>query len=617
MIKLQNLVFPKPGICYETEMFFRLVPVPHHKTSVYYYDSQHQSLAIDRDGVVFFDTYFNSLSIGKWEKYTTVSKFALSLDLKGSFSIRLLHTKYINGALVQKDLAADNFVCLERQEIHLIFPPCEAGGILSFRLDSLEDGSVLYGGHYAAEESLAPPRPVELALNICNYQRERYIYRNFGIIQKYILDNSCSELREHLAIFIADNSGTVDATRFPTKRVFVFPQGDFGGAGGFTRGLMEILQRSKDGRFTHVVMIDDDVLIEPESLERTFSLLRFMREEYMSAFIGGALLRLDDQSIQTCHGGEWDVQNCYVFHKPNANLCLLRDVVLNEIEDGATLNAWWFHCLPLSELSLNNLPYPFFFHIDDVEYDLRNCRQVINMNGIGVWHEPFENKPGSHLFYYNTRNVLITHMLHVSNLDQKEVKQFLKREFFNHLWIYRYQEAKLVLNGIEDALKGPQWLAAQNPEELLENILACGYKKQPMDVLPMRLDYEQYLAAFRGGPPESRVKKWFRRLTLNGYMLKADHDAIIPMYDPLVRTTYRAKRVLNYDPISDRGYVTEKSYREFFKVLFHYFKVRRLIDKRFDMVREEYLEAFPKMTSASFWRKYLGIEETSLEEVTS
>lgn len=617
MTKLQNIIFPKPGICYEPEMFFRLVPVPHHEASVYHYDSQRSSLMVDRAGTVFFDTYFNSLSIGKWKKYTTVSQFSLTLELKGTFSVRLLHTKYINGALVQRDLTADEVLCPERQKVHFVFPPCEAGGIISFRLDSLEDGGILYGGYYSAEESSAPPRRVELALNICNYQRERYIYRNFGIIQKYILDNPHSELREHISIFIADNSGTVDATRFPADRVFVFPQGDFGGAGGFTRGLIEILQRNGEGRFTHVVMMDDDVLIEPESLERTFSLLRFMREEYASAFVGGALLRLDFQSIQVCHGGEWSMQSYYVFHKVNTNLCLLRDVVLNEMEDGAALNAWWFHCIPLSALSPGNLPYPFFFHMDDVEYDLRNCRQVIHMNGIGVWHEPFENKPGSHLYYYNTRNTLITHMLHFSALDRKEAKRFLSRDFFKHLWIYRYQEAELVLSGIEDALKGPQWLAAQNPEQLLEDILALGYKKQPMDDLPMRLDYEQYLAAFRGGPPEGRVKRWSRRLTLNGYLLKANHDAIIPMFGPMIRTTYRAKRVLNYDPLSDRGYVTEKSYQEFFKVLLHYFKVKRLIDKRFDAVRKEYLEAFPEMTSAPFWKKYLGISDKSLEEVAN
>lgn len=609
-MKLQNLVFPKPGICYETEMFFRLEPVVSSSENVYCFNTQQQSLAIDRGGSVFFDTYFNSLSIGKWRKYTTVSKFSLVLELKGSFLIRLHHTKYINGALVQRDLAAEEHTSLDCDEVRLVFPDCEQGGIISFRLDSLKDGGVLYGGYYAAEEYSLPPQPVELALNICNYNRERYIYRNFGIIQKYILDNPSSELRGHLSVFIADNSSTIDAACFPSDRVYVFPQGDFGGAGGFCRGLMEMLQRNCDGRFTHVVMMDDDILLESESLERTYSLLRFIREEYRAAFIGGSLLRLDLQSIQNCHGGEWNIERRYIFHKPNANLCLLKDVICNELEDGAALNAWWFHCMPLSQLSLDNLPYPFFFHMDDVEYDLRNCRQVINMNGIGVWHEPFENKPGSHLHYYNTRNILITHILHFSHVDRKEARRFLSREFFQHLWIYRYQEAELVLRGLEDALKGPEWLVAQNPEQLLEDVLAQGYKKQPMDSLPIRLDYERYLEAFRGGAPEGKLKKWFRRLSLNGYLLKANHDAIISMYGPLIRTTYRAKRVLNYDPISERGYITEKSYKEFFKVLFHYFKVRRLIDKRFDTARSEYLERFPEMTSAHFWREYLGIGGT-------
>lgn len=102
---------------------------------------------------------------------------------------------------------------------------------------------------------------------------------------------------------------------------------------------------------------------------------------------------------------------------------------------------------------------------------------------------------------------------------------------------------------------------------------------------------------------------------MNGYLLKAKNETIIPMYKPAIRTVYRAKRVLNYDPITERGFITQKSYKEAFRLLWRYLKVRRLIGRRFKKAREEYLAKFPEMTTSSFWYAYLGV--TPKDEVGS
>ena len=606
MTKLQSILFPKPGICFIPEMFYRLVVIPGKEYNPYHFDAQEQRLTIDNGGVVFFDTYFNGLSVGKWMKYTTVTKFALALEFKGTFSVSLLHSKYVNGTVVQTVLATEIIFASEQRQMVFSFPECEPLGAISFSVNSFEDGSVLYGGEYIAEVS-EKPREINLALNICNYKREEYIYRNMEIIQKYILSNSENELCRHLSVFVADNSQSVDRLRLPPNCSYVYPQGDFGGAGGFARGLMEILRKKEELGLTHAVMIDDDILLEPDSLERLYSFLRFIKPAYQTAFVGGSLLRMDFQHVQTCNGGEWTTEKSYRFHKVNFDLKNLVDVLKNEIEDGASINAWWFHCIPLSEISPENLPYPFFFHMDDVEYDLRNCKQVIHMNGICVWHEPFEYKPGSHLSYYNTRNIFITHMLHFPEWNRREAGRFLWKEFFPSLLLYRYREAEFVLIGAADSMKGPDWLTAQEPELLLEDILSQGYKKQPLDVLPIRLDYGQYLSAFQSGAPENRWKRLRRRLSMNGYFFKSKGEAIIPMYKPAIRTVYRAKRVLNYDPVTERGFITQKSYKEAFRLLWRYLKVRRLINQRFKKTREEYLAKFPEMTTSAFWYSYLGV----------
>ena len=50
--------------------------------------------------------------------------------------------------------------------------------------------------------------------------------------------------------------------------------------------------------------------------------------------------------------------------------------------------------------------------MDDVEYGVRNIKHLVLMNGICVWHEPFEHKYASSLEYYNVRNRLVNCALH-------------------------------------------------------------------------------------------------------------------------------------------------------------------------------------------------------------
>ena len=42
-----------------------------------------------------------------------------------------------------------------------------------------------------------------------------------------------------------------------------------------------------------------------------------------------------------------------------------------------------------------------------MEYGIRNRRDIITMNGIGVWHEPFAKKANPVVNYFNDRNMLI------------------------------------------------------------------------------------------------------------------------------------------------------------------------------------------------------------------
>ena len=170
---------------------------------------------------------------------------------------------------------------------------------------------------------------------------------------------------------------------------------------------MEVLKANDGGEgFTNILLTDDDIVIEPETIYRTYTLMSYLKERYKTAFIGGAMLRLDRQNIQTEAGGVWNAGRL-ISLKHGLNLSDTEACLYNEVEEKAEYNAWWYCAMPLSLINYQNLPMPVFIRGDDVEYGLRNMKNLILMNGICVWHEPFENKYSSSMFYYIMRNRLI------------------------------------------------------------------------------------------------------------------------------------------------------------------------------------------------------------------
>lgn len=102
-------------------------------------------------------------------------------------------------------------------------------------------------------------REVCLALNICTYHREDYIYRNLEMLQNSLFfDKKCKEYYGRLHIFIIDNAQELQLKENAYTHL-VYNE-NTGGSGGFQRGIEEI--RKNDQTFTHVIFMDDDVVFD-------------------------------------------------------------------------------------------------------------------------------------------------------------------------------------------------------------------------------------------------------------------------------------------------------------------------------------------------------------------
>ena len=598
-MRLQNLIVPKAEVCAINEMYYR------YNEKMVYFSDEKNAFVMNKNSELRADTYFNSFSWDKWNKYTLLKHVYLEIEILGQVDVYLYQMQYINGRVTEKIVNAQRIECRNKQLIRIDYKQDDfLKGILAFKIRCLSDETLFYGGGYATDIDEKECNDINLAINICTYKREKYVYRNMKILENQIFKED-SELKDHLKVFITDNGSSLDEGALENYWIHLVKQGDNGSAGGFTRGLIEIIHANEKKKFSNVIMMDDDVLIEPEAIRKTYMFLKIQKKEYMDSFIGGGLLRTDWQNVQYISGGTWSTEQRYQMHKIWYDLKECSNVIKNEIEDNPNVNGWWYCCIPMSVIRKDNLPWPSYFHMDDMEYDIRNCKKMILLNGICVWHEPFENKPSSYTQYYDTRNIIITHFIHYPKWGKKELHRFVRQAVMAQLQKYRYKECWIVIKALNDLTKGPGWLENINPVDHFEQIIEMGYKKDLPEKFDIHFDWDMYYNSKNYS--EGFRQKIFRWITLNGHFFSKVKRlyTVVPMFAPHPGAIYRSKKILNYDMVSERAYVTEKNILEAIKVCWSYICIQSKLRISFKKLRAQYKEKFSYMQTEEFWGNYL------------
>ncbi len=600
-MKIQELLFPVIGRCAETELYFR--PEGEERADI---ERDVPSIVFEKYAKVLFDTYFNGFSIEKWNKYTILDNVSLRIVLKGRFKVTLMTKEKIHEDVVVR-LVGESVVDSQDKKEY-IFPYQNAGtkGMYTFRLEALQDGCRFYGGSYCSEIPQEKIRNVRIGIGICTFKREAFIEKNLRILRETILENPDSALYGHLEVFIADNGQTLDRDSLSSGQthIHINPNRNLGGAGGFTRDLIEIMKHNGELGITHVLLMDDDIVIEPEALVKTYRILSLLKDEYADAFIGGAMLRLDQQYVQVESGASWNGGRLCSL-KSGLDLTYCENCLYNELEEYREFNAWWYCCFPVGVVREDNLPLPIFIRGDDLEYGLRNMKHLILMNGICVWHEPFENKYSSFLEYYITRNQLIDNSFHCQWFGVKQLAHDILLHTMQELMYYRYRNMDIYLRGIRDFLKGPKWLMEQDGEALHKEIMAAGYRGQDLETLNMPFNYPVYQASRE--VDISKGRWWFHLLTFNGIILKAKGENIVPMAACRTVQFYRMKRVMHYDITSNKAFITEKSVRKTFSYLFKVFGLLCVLPFKLKKAQQAYRTEGLRLRTLTFWEKYLGI----------
>ena len=585
---LQEIQFPRIGE-HDTNLYMR---DEHNKVTV---DVINKMSHIKAGARYKFDTYFNTFSLEKWVKYTILDDLYLEIEFEGVADLVIYRIEHYSRGLhySKYPIHAERISSNRREKYVFKVPRTNTKGILSFEIHTV-DSSIFYGGTWSTGE--VNQEEVNIALCICTFKREDYLIPNMKMLEE--------DMPSYLKIYIVDNGGTLSSDDFSNSNIKLIPNKNSGGAGGFTRGMLEALAEKDKHNLTNILLMDDDVVFTKHTLDRTYAFLKMLKPEWRNIMLGGAMLNLDDPVIQHAAGENWTLNGIHK-NKCGLNLAYLSEVVKNEIEDSVNLLGWWYCCFSLDETLSNNLSLPVFFQGDDQDFSLRNSHwHKVNLNGICLWHESFEKKRSASKDYFWNRNFFITSSIHSNDFTKKFLLRFLAKNVISQLFLYRYKEANLILKGAEDFLKGLEWLGKQDPIELNKEIMGLVEKSKPLNEL--EFVFNRHMLEASQHSIESRKQRLIRRISLNGWLMRSRGESVVPAIDPIRIHTFRKSRVLNYDQGSNTGYVTYKSYKQAFAVICNFIRLAVLVNRNFGRTIKANKLSYKNVINKDFWQNYLA-----------
>lgn len=583
------------------------------------------SLRLLGSSCVDFSTYFNSLSIMKWKEYSNAGSFYLHFKYRGAgfdfqertvgnldWSSRVVPDS--NRSFSSSDVWAS--VDIEITE--------QAGEILhSFSIESAGD-LTLDDAYYYADVDPCCIHPVELALAITTFKKEQYVLNNLNLIKEGILFGK-EPISEHFHVHVVDNGRSLDCNS-GSDRISIHPNPNVGGSGGFARGMIEALEQNP--KATHVLLMDDDVEVLPESFIRTFNLLSLLKEKYVNAFLSGAMMSLEEPNLRTEDLGFFTAKGTFSPLKPEGYMTSLHDVVETEIYKAPTglyedtvqqYAGWWYCVIPTATIEREGLPLPLFVRSDDAEYALRCKPRFMSMNGICVWHNSFKFKYSAAVERYQvSRNTLISQ----ATTGVAPLADFLyeiRREVELDLKKFDYDDALLAVKGLEDFLRGPEWISHPVAEA---RFMAANREREQLipieQLIPQALELGVDLTQLTFGNlslegDRSRLQAFKDYLTINGHRFVNDsvkRKGKVAVIDA-AGWVYPAGKIRDVDTLivvdmpNKKGAIRHMDKKRFKEVWTRFRKAEREFKRNKDKIYAEFASYRDVFTSIDFWKQYL------------
>ena len=566
-----------------------------------------------------FATYFNALSLYKWQKFANIGEVTLHIEAKGRYEIVLVGYRPSNHYPVRVEFSRVSHDDAAFETCDYTYPSTDCT-LLAFEVIA-SDSFELKGAYYFTTVDEQCIRDVELAVATTTYCKEDYVKANMQLCEREVL--GCDEpVAKHFTMHVIDNGRTLDAEALSTERIIVHPNPNTGGSGGFARGMIEGMAQEVPA--THVLLMDDDVQICPEAFKRTFNMLTLVKDEYREFFVSGAMLWIEKPDQFHEDIGFVNPQGYYGPTKtakpPKWHITVsdLEDMMMLETHHYEFKNnyaAWWYCAIPVTTIKKDGLPLPIFIRADDAEYSNRAAKGIISMNGICVWHQSNMGVFSATLDrYYLLRNNFIAQAANkmYTNVDFMYLFHF---SFGIDIKTFNYDAAEMCIKALEDFVAGPERLKHIQTAEFNASISHYNEKLRDVDELlkelPEKVEFNPnglYHPQFR-----NLRNRLYDFVTANGqrgpaWLARRGGVAVIP-YDGLYYgpNDVRGKdMVLALTANGTKGVLRRKDRARAQELLKRYAALRKDYKNRKDEIDARWADAQHELTSLEFWKWYLN-----------
>lgn len=442
-------------------------------------------LRLEPTQLLSFGTYFNAFPASYWRRHTVVTDVRLTISLAGAGSVVTVYKSMARGHSQRVDVgvvegASATFT------FDLSLKPFVDGGWYWYDVVAGDEGCTVDSAEWTAE--VPADRTEHGTADICITTMNRPDFCAKLLSQL----GADPDLAPYLDTVMVMEQGTDPVTGsefFPEaekllgEQLRVIEQGNLGGSGGYARGQYESVRK---GTATYALMMDDDVVCEPEGVIRAITFGDLAKRP---TIVGGHMFNIYNRT--QLHSFGEIVQPWRFWWQTREDGYTRWDLGARNLRSARWLhkradvdyNGWFMCLIPRLVLEQIGLSLPLFIKWDDSEYGLRAKQAgfpTVSFPGAAVWHVPWTDKNDGVDWqaYFHHRNRIIAALLH----SPYERGGRMVRESFNHqvkhLASLQYSTAELRQRAMEDVLAGPHALHGELATKLPE---VNAFRKQYTD----------------------------------------------------------------------------------------------------------------------------------------
>ena len=410
-----------------------------------------------------FATYFNAFPASYWQRWSSVDEIELAVRLSAAGTV----TIWSSDASGERTVVEREHLPGGARSFRLPLTGFDDGGWYWFEVSAGTSGLIVEGAEWLGTTAVGNPAG-GVTIGVTTLNRPSYVV---DLLSSLSADAAVLEILDQVLVVdqgdqrVREQPAFADVEARLGGRLRVLEQPNLGGSGGFARSMSETLQA---GTSRHLLLMDDDVAVEPESVLRASAFADLAAKPML---VGGHMFNLHDRARLHSFGEvvrperyEWGPADGVEIDHDLAAAGLVESPWMHRRVD-VDYTAWWMCLIPVEVLKAVGLSAPFFIAWDDAEFGVRAAAYgfpTVTLPGVAIWHMPFTTKADASDWktYFEERNRLITALLHAAPGGARGVVGGSAGHQVRALLSMQYAAAELRLAALEDLFDDPSALHA-------------------------------------------------------------------------------------------------------------------------------------------------------------